>query len=234
MTSTTIQPPLIIAPPRASSPKRPAFRFRKRYLVVLLLLCVPVLCAFGITGYFRLSSDTDALRNSFMTAAPGQWQKKFAAHAGWMTFALVRSIGQLLPLPVEPRAALNAVQGAEVGIYELHQPPGSANPSAILLRADEAMTGRGWVRIVAVAHEHELVAIYIPAKGVSSKRMTCCLAVLKDRELVVVSARANLDPLLDLAARKLASNHPWRSASSHFAVPARIPPAAKRSLFPYS
>jgi len=248
MNSSTIQTPPLMAPPLISAPVRPSCRFRKRYLALVLLLLAlfsfPLVCAIGVTGYLRLSSDTGALRDSFMTGSHAQWQKKFAAHVGGMTFALVRAVCQFLPLPPEPRAAVNALHGAEAGVYELPQSSGSANPSAILARADQVMTGRGWLRIVAVAHEHELVAIYIPSKGVTSKRMTCCLAVLNDRELVVVSARANLDPLLQLAAARLAEAHPWRGGPSfsgfttpsfpRLPVPPSPPTAAKPALQPYS
>ena len=47
-------------------PVRPAlavqsrFRFSPQYLALFILLCLPVLCVIGVTGYFRLGSETKA------------------------------------------------------------------------------------------------------------------------------------------------------------------------------
>ncbi|MGH7967363.1 MAG: hypothetical protein ACREIC_01410, partial [Limisphaerales bacterium] len=73
----------------------------------------------------------------------------------------------------------------------------------ILDRADKAMTRRGWVRVVGVIQENQLVAVYLPRNGISSSRMKACVAVLDGRDLVVVSARGNLEPLMDIVEKHL-------------------------------
>ena len=65
------------------------------------------------------------------------------------------------------------------------------------------MTKRGWQRVVGVVEERQLVAVYMPQRGVSERRMKCCVAVLNDRDLVVVSARGNLEPLLAIARQHM-------------------------------
>jgi hypothetical protein len=181
-------------------------------VVLAAILCVPVIGVIGITGYFRLSSDTNALRESLMSSAPGPWDKKFAGHVGWLTCAAVRGVSHFFPIPAEPRAALSAVQGAEVAIYNLPNNSAPAEPLSVLQSADRTMTRRGWLRIVGVAREHELVAIYMSRNETSLQRMSCCVAVLKDRELVVVSVRGNPGPLLQLAESRLPRHQPFLAA----------------------
>src|SRR3974377_1799164 len=103
----------------AGAPAGQGFRFRKRYALALLVLGVPLLCGFGVSGYFRLSSETKALRGSLMSAVPGQWDKRFAVGVGSLTLMLGRGVTHYFKLPPEPKAALDAVHGVEVGVYRL-------------------------------------------------------------------------------------------------------------------
>ena len=189
---------------------KPKPKPRKGYLLLLVVLLVPLVCAFGVRGYFRLSSETKALRQTVMSAIPGQWNKRFAVHVGWLTMDLVRAGSQFVNLPPEPRAALEALHGAEVGVYKLDHDPVRIDAGAIFAAADRAMKTPGWERIVGVVEADQLVAAYVPARAVSAKRMACALVVLHQRDLVVVSARGNLQPLLQIAGRKLESNPEWR------------------------
>ena len=38
----------------------------------------------------RLSSDTVALRQSFLSSTTGRWEKEVAVHVGWFTMAFVQ------------------------------------------------------------------------------------------------------------------------------------------------
>jgi hypothetical protein len=186
----------------STEPLRPAFRFRQRFIVLLVILCLPLCCAIGIAGYFRLSSETRALRKTVMGSVPGQWDKRFAVHVGSLTMGLVRAGSRFVNLPPEPRAALDALHGAEVGVYRLHQNPVSVGPATIFVAADKAMKARGWERIVGVVQADQLVAVYIPLKGISPGRMACCVVVLHERDLVVASAHGDLGPLLQIAEKR--------------------------------
>ena len=173
------------------------------------LLSIPILillAVVGVTGYFRLSSDASALRQSFMTETKGSWQKKFAIHVGPLTTGFVRLCSHWVKLPPEPKAALEAIQGAEVGIYKLQGDAMPLDAGAVLVRADKAMSWRGWERAIGVSKEQELVAIYFPRRGFSSEHLKCCLLVCQGRDLVIVSARGNLEPLLETARRKVDMN----------------------------
>ncbi len=184
---------------------RLAFRLRKRHVLVLAIVSLPLLGAVGAARYFCLGSNTQALQSSLMNAVPGQWEKRFAVHVGSLTLGLVRAGARLVNLPPEPRAALNALRGAEVGVYRLPQKFLSVDQSAMLLAADRTMRARGWERIVGVVRSHELAGIYMPRKGTSTRKITCCLVVLKDRDLVLAAAQGNVEPLITMAAKQLDS-----------------------------
>jgi hypothetical protein len=95
------------------------------------------------------------------------------------------------------------VHGAEVGIYRQRGVHPPVCFPAILESADNAMAARGWERVVGVVQEHELVVAYIPSKGLSSKRMKCCVMVVQGEDLVIVGARGNLESLLPIAQNRI-------------------------------
>jgi len=65
------------------------------------------------------------------------------------------------------------------------------------------MSRRGWERVVGVAQGRQFVAVYLPRSLRTVNRMACCVAVLNEQDLVVASARGNLEPLLALATQRL-------------------------------
>ncbi len=192
-------PPIIRS---VASPRR-RFRVRVGYVVLILMLGLPLLCAIGIAGYFRLSSATKALGSSVMEAVPGQWDKRIAVHAGGLTLGLVRFGSHFFNLPPEPKAALEALHGAEVGVYKLQESPAALDYSAMFTAADKSMRKRGWERIVGVVQGRQFIAAYMPRDLHTLKRMGCCVVVLHERDLVVASARGNLEPLFELATQHL-------------------------------
>lgn len=68
----------------------------------------------------------------------------------------------------------------------------------MLAAADSAMTARGWERAVGVADGRNLVTVYFPKK-ISVQRLKCCVMVFDGKELVLVSAQGNPEPLLEYA-----------------------------------
>jgi hypothetical protein len=193
-------------PGAATSPRRPP-RFRPIYFVLLLFLLLPSLYAIGIASYFHLSSSTQALRGAIMESVSGQWHKRFAVNVGWLTVGLARFGSSFFHLPTEPKAALQALRSGEVGVYRLEEPMSHPDYAAILKTADKSMRHRGWERIVGVAQGGQFVAVYAPG-NVRLNDMSCCVAVLNDQDLVLVSARGNISPLLKLAQRHLHDNPP--------------------------
>ena len=180
----------------------PRLHFRKRYVAALVVLGLLLACSLGIASYFRLSSDSQALRSRLMSSVPGQWHKKFAIHVGWPTMTVVRAGSRLFNMPPQPRAVLDALHGAEVGIYNLEGELALPDFAAVFRAADKAMVSRGWTRVIGVAREAEFVAAYIPSKGISARKMACCVVVLHDRQLVIASAQANVELLMAIASER--------------------------------
>jgi hypothetical protein len=184
--------------PAPSVVRPPAKRLWFQGILAVLLL-LPVVIAVAVVSCFHLSSDTRALRNSLIKSSGVKWRQKIALNAGGLTLSAVRAGLSFVNLDAGARAVLQAVRGAEVGIYQL--PSGAKPPdgAAMLVAADAAMTARGWDRVVGVLDGGDLVTVYVPDKTASARRMKCCLMVFDGQEMVVVSARANLEPLLKYA-----------------------------------
>jgi hypothetical protein len=191
-----------VAMSNATKAEFPGFAFRARDIVLGILLLWFAAAVIGVASFFRLSSEAAALRESVM-AGNENWSRKIALNVGLFTTGLARAGSRFIKMPPEPRAAFDSIRGAEVGIYKLDGSAGWVNPHAILARADKAMTARRWDRVVGVSHEHELVAVYVPQRGFSSTKMKCCVMVLHDRDLVIAGVSGNLEPLFELAQRKV-------------------------------
>jgi hypothetical protein len=164
---------------------------------VLLLLLVVVVVV--VVSFFHLSSDTRALRNSLIKATGVEWRQRIALNADGLTLSAVRAGLSFVHLDAGARAALQAVRGAEVGVYRLPSGAKSPDRAAMLAAADAAMTDRGWDRVVGVMDGTDLVAVYLPDNTTSARRMKCCVMVFDGQEMVVVSARADLEPLVKYA-----------------------------------
>ena len=184
--------------PASSVVRPPAKRLWFRCILAALLLLIVVI-AVEVVSCFHLSSDTKALRNSLIKSSGVEWRQRIALNAGGLTLSAVRAALSFVNLDAGARAALQSVRGAEVGVYQL--PSGAKPPdrAAMLAAADAAMTARGWDRVVGVMDGPDLVTVYLPGKIASARRMKCCLMVFDGQEMVVVSARANLEPLLKYA-----------------------------------
>lgn len=184
-------------PPPVISSSRPRTRrlWLWGWLAALLLLPLVVLAA-GVASYFHLSSDTKALRYSLMKATGVKCSPQIVLNVGNVTLSAVRAGLSFVNLDAEARAALQAIRGAEVGIYRLTSEAKSPDRAAMLASADAAMSARGWDRVVGVLDGGDLVAIYLPGKNASASRMKCCVVVFDGQEMVVASAQANLEPLL--------------------------------------
>lgn len=107
-------------------------------------------------------------------------------------------------LPEEARLAVSSLRGASVGVYHLG-PTTLESPSSPVsfAEADEALAGLGYVRTVNVRGARgERVAVWLACPE-SGGRVKACVAVRKEKELVVVSAELDgesLSTLIDHAS----------------------------------
>jgi hypothetical protein len=119
-----------------------------------------------------------------------------------MTLGVARGVLLFTQLDRDAQTALRAVHGVEVGIYELNATSSAPDRAAMLDAADQAMNSRGWERVVAVLDGDDMIGVFLPTKMTAANRMKCCVVVLDGRQLVVVSARADLGPVLECLRNK--------------------------------
>jgi hypothetical protein len=161
----------------------------------------------GLTGCFKVSTDVGALRDSVMKAAHAEREERIEIGVGPLTLNLARAGLAFVDLEPEARTALHAVRSAELGVYKLRNERQQLDHAAMLSAADKTMTDRGWDRVVGVMNRRELVAIYVPAQVRSTRNLKVCLVALNGPELVVASARSNLEPLMEMAWNRANLRH---------------------------
>ena len=157
------------------------------------------LVSVGASGCFKVSSDAGALRDSVIKSSAAEWDQEIEIGVGAIALTLARTGLAFVDLEPEARAALRAVRSAEVGVYKRRGGHKPLKNTAILRAADRVMNDRGWERIIGVMNRRELVAIYVRGDVRSTRNVKVCLVTVNDHELVVASARSNLEPLMAVA-----------------------------------
>lgn len=179
-----------------TAPARSQTRPKLGLVVLLALLSV------GLTGCFRVSSDTKALRDGLMQTAAAEWDTEIEVGVGTLTLGLARLGLGFVDLPPEARAAIGAVRGAEVGVYRLRDEHRPLDHSIMLTKADGAMGVRGWDRLVTVLNHREMVAIYVPKDMRSPRDVSVSIVVLDGHDMVLAAARSDLEPLMQIAFKR--------------------------------
>jgi hypothetical protein len=156
-----------------------------------------------VASALRLNGDAQALRNSFLGAANAGFERKIEVNAGWPTVSIAKTGLEFAKLPPEARQMLRAFHGGEVGVYHLDRRAGRRETAAGFSVADEAMKRRGWERLVGVMDRDQVVAIYVEREGSPENNFKVCFAVKERDQLVVGSARADLEPIMELAREKM-------------------------------
>jgi hypothetical protein len=171
----------------------------------LALFCV------SSTGCFKMSNDARALRDSVTRSAGAEWNEEIEIGVGALTLNLARFGLSFVDLDPEARTVLSAARSADVGVYRTRTEPKQKDFALMLANADHAMIARGWDRMVTVMEPRELVAVYVPGNIRSTRDVRVCLVVLNGGELVVASARSNLEPLLEMAFNRSEWHHKERT-----------------------
>jgi hypothetical protein len=178
-------------------------------ILVLALMLLPfALLGVGVMRALHVSRDAGALRNSVLRSGGAEWDKTIEIRTGPVLWGLARAGLAFVDMPAEARTALRAVHGAEVGVYRLREGARRPQYAAMLVETDQTMKARGWTRLVGVVDRDELVAAYLPEQELSARDLKICLVVLNRQDMVVVSARSDLEPLLELALRQAEVRRP--------------------------
>ena len=178
----------------APAPRRHFWRWMLAATGVFLALA-----AGGAYNLLTLSREATALRRGVLDSYAGGSSTRIQLSLDGTALGLLRTGLIFAPLPDEARLALKSVRKASVGVYELDEAMSRAN---LLSRADAVMLARGFSRIIGVVEDDETVLIYVPDDS-DADTLDVCLAVMDGKELVVVSARVDSEPLLKLIEQKL-------------------------------
>src|SRR5690349_5582614 len=177
---------------------------------IILLAAVALLIP--VTGCFRVSSETQALRDAALESIDGD--EKIELGIGFFTMRLARFGTKFVDLPPEAKLVLDSVSGAECSVYELQ----GAKPdyAEILARADRSMEKRGCDRVIGVIDRDQLVAVYVPRSTTSYRTMNVSVLVLDHKQLVCVKARGDLEPLVQIALDQAQRHLPKSQVATAF------------------
>lgn len=185
------------------SPVPPAKPRFPAHWLVLTLLALLLAAGWGLVRSFRVTGDTAALRAAVLASGPARWDRQFDVGVGWLMLTLGRVGLSFIDLPAEARAAIQAVRRAEVSIHRHRLDTPAADPATLLAAAERAMSRRGWERIVTAQERGELVVVFVPTDMDSARQARFTVLVAQEDELVIASARANLEPLIELGLERL-------------------------------
>ena len=170
-----------------------------------LLLTPLVVLGFAAMSVMTLDRDAAFLRREVMAATDAKWHTKVQVSAGWITLGTVRTVMRFIQAEHmdDARLAMKAVRRASVGVYESKSGWDDLSVTQLFNQTDQAMSKRGWSRMVGVADHDETVLIYASDRIGSSGRIDLCLAVVDGNQLVVVSTNVDASVLAELAERHI-------------------------------
>ena len=182
----------------------PALKWVLAFLIggpILLAVAVAILVA----SFFWVGPEVRALRNAVIENSNAEWKRVVELSFGRHSFGMASFASSFISeMPPEAHAALQSARQCEVSVYQLNG--GKVSREGVLNRADEKMKESGWYRAVGVLSGDDTVAVYLPLAPQDSLELSACVLVLNKEQLVCVSAESNLEPLMQLAHRRLESN----------------------------
>jgi hypothetical protein len=183
--------------PLPSATPRPC---RRRGTTGLALLLATGALWVGGPGCSQANDELHATQDALLASLPGEWQTRVQVTVGPLLLGLARAGIAFADVEPEARIALGAVRGFKVSVHEFIGQ--RADRRKMLAGADKALADRGWERVMGVLEGDELVAVYGPAQESSPRQLPLCVMVFDGHELVLVSARSNVEPLVELALRE--------------------------------
>lgn len=200
--------PSPLPPPRPAAPRRISPWLVGILGLVLVTAALPVLVALGVWSCIRVGGDARALRSAALRASGQRWDRQVEVSAGPVLLGLARLGIGFAPVERDARLALDAIRRAEVAVFKSRHRGATDSGMPVLQAADTTMTRRGWERLVGVVNHDATVAVYVPRDNRSDEWLEACVLVLNDENLVIVSGRTELMPLLELAERHRAGTGP--------------------------
>ncbi len=167
-----------------------------------------------LVASFWPGGEVRAMRQIVLEAVPGTWERQVEFGIGRLPVWLARQGLFFVDLEPEARAALGAIHSGDVVVFQRRRESRTTEvrrdadglTSEAWNRIREEMEGRGWEVVVQVLERKEIVGVFMPREQDTGSRVRACVFVLDGNDLVIVSARADFEPLIALA---LAQEHGW-------------------------
>jgi hypothetical protein len=178
--------------PQGFAPKGGRWRW-----VVLVFLALMMVGAWTVYQSFRSGGETRLVRQTILEEDPGGWSRQVEFGIGRLPVAAIQMVLGFVPMDPAARTAVASLRRADVAVYERLPGAKKGDNAAMVWRAREALSRRGWEPVVAVGEAHESVLVLMPAREATLRRFQVCVMVLDDERLVIASIGANLEPLMN-------------------------------------
>ena len=180
---------------------------QSRWPRILVTFAAIIALSFGLLAWciydvVTLSPEATRLKRAFLSATGKPQSTTVQLSAGpWILGVARLVVGQIKDVPPEARHALRSLRSVSVGVYRLDR--SQAMNAAALEFSDARMRLQGWRRAVGVRDGGTTVLIYTPEKVGHGEKLKVCLAVLENRDLVLVSGTISGRYLLPLISDQL-------------------------------
>jgi len=177
-------------------------RSSKRTVIGSLRL--PMTAALALAALVGCSGgkpDVRTVRQAVIEASGKGWKPQFRVGVGPLSLGLLRATLCFTGIDPEAAAALQALHAADVSLDRRFKHVPQAPSATWLSKADARLQPLGWQRTITVVERDHTVLVYFPTAERPTKDLEVCVVVLEPDQLIVASARSDLQPLLDLAWR---------------------------------
>ena len=188
-----------------SIPSRTEGGFILKLLFVLLLLLTLAVVATGVLIARSLQADPSLpdLRTPVLEALDVPTRSAVDVHVPPLIFTAGRLVSLCVEMEEELGQGLRVMRSARIGAYELGEQPDRESVVRMMHRAGAVLEDRGWDRLVMVMDRNDAVLVYCAPPRKETDEVQASVIALSGRDLVIVSARGHLEPLVELAAARL-------------------------------
>jgi hypothetical protein len=186
---TSLPPPLsIIVQPR---------RYSWGFIGIGLAAGIAALGAAVILS-FTPGGDLRALRQAVFRESPAEWNRQIELGVGRLPVAAIRAGLRWVDLDPKARTAARALRSADVGVYQHRKGADAAERSLVMNRVVSVMERRSFEPVVTVRDGDDLVQVFLPKRIGSNRNVRTCVLVMDEENLILVSARLDVEALADL------------------------------------
>ena len=177
-------------------------RIIKWFFIAVVASFAPIIVlAIVAVNYLTLDRDARLLMAQMVDATDGECHTTIQFNLGQATVHAARfALGFVQDKKIRDlRKLLDSINQASVGVYQFVSTEENRSHKQLLTTTDQAMSTRGWSRIVGVVDKDDTVIIYGPNKASPGTKFKACIAVRSQGHLVVVLTQFDAVALVEIA-----------------------------------